>query len=495
MKKLFTLMITALISLSLMGQQDIRELKKERYNKKHQSGVTALEKKKSKNPEYASRHISRKASELRSTSLKAVTATDQKMDSLHWELYDAGSSEWVLSDRELFAYDDKGNMITYVWFAYDSVEMEILPFDKQTVKHDDQGNPTEIIWQIWDAESGQWLNWRYWEMSYDENGNLIQETISDWDPVGGQWLVGVQYDMAYDGSGNILEEIWWFWDEESSMLVQSWKDEYLYEEGNLTTWNEYFMIEDEWVLIYQTTYTYDTKGNLTDEFTSYWDSDSEMFYDESQVIYTYNEADQLIKEETWEYNYTYFTLIQSWQFEYTWDSDGNLIEQVDMSWELGAAKGTNVWLNQFKSEWSFNKDYTILDLYVPYWFNQSLDDINFVHMPVSELGYIYLGEEWVYDYRQTAYYSDFGASTGIGNVNKSDVRIFPIPASETLTFKWDDSYSRLSLELYDLTGKRVISRSISNNETLGVEHLSGGIYLYKLTDKDNLIHSGKISVE
>jgi len=495
MKPLFTILFTCVISLGLMGQQDIKELKKLRPAKRHHETITALEKKKAKRPEYASRYLSRQASSIRSAALKSGSATNQKMDSLNWELYDAAHSVWMLSDRELFDYDGNGYMITYVWFAFDSVDMEILPFDKEMVKNNAQGKPTEIIWLIWDKESGQWVNFGKYEIIYNEKGNLIRETISDWDPDGNQWLVGAQFDLSYDAEGKLLTEIWSYWDEDSAKIVPSYKDELIYEDGKLTTWNEYGMEKGEWVLIFQTTFTYDTNGNLTDEFTSVWDPNNEIWIDYQQYMYTYNEAGQLIMEEVWEFTWTYFTMLQSMQYEYTWDSDGNMIEVVDRSWELGVAKGTNVWLNESKSEFSFNKNYTILELHVPYRFLQDMDDISFVHMPVSELGYVYVDGDWVFDFRQTAYYSDFGGSTGTVDRHESVISIFPLPASETLTFSWEDSYTSLSLEVYDLSGKRVIERSIDNNETIRVNHLSAGIYLYKLTDNNDLISSGKLSIE
>lgn len=495
MKTLFTLLLTCMISLNLMGQNDVQKLRKERYEKKHPSSTTALVKKKSRNPEYASRHLSRRASDFRRTALKAVKATDQKMDSTHWELYDAQQANWELSDRQLYTYDGLGNMTVYVWFAYDSVEMKILPYDKETVKHNERGQPTEIIWLIWDKSNNQWVNWGKYELEYDAEGNLLQETVSDWDFDAGQWLEGAKYEMSYDGNGELVEEIWSFWDEDSAKLVLNYKAEYVYVDGKLTTWNQYLMEGGKWVELFQTTYTYDPQGNLTFELTLYYDPVEDMWMDDSQIIYTYNEANQLTMEEAWEFNEIYSTLIQSWQSEYTWDSDGNLIEQVDRSWSLGARKGANEWLDAFKSEWTFNKEFTLFDLYVPYWFLQEAEDVNFVHMPVSELGYVYVDGAWVMDYRQTAYYSAFDSSTGTDDIQENKVSIYPIPASEMITFSWEDPYMHLSLELYDLTGKRVISRSIDKQETIDVNHLSGGIYLYKLMYNNDLIHSGKISVE
>jgi hypothetical protein len=488
-----------MISLSLMGQHDIKELKKQRHVKKHHNSFSALEKKMSRSPEYASRQLSIQYSAIQRTSLKADQATDQTMDSILWEIYDTINSKWVLSDRELFVYDGAGNMIHYRWYAYDSLEMKILPQEKEDVQYNAQGRPTEILFYEWDKISGQWVYVFKFELTYDGEGNLIQETVYEWDPDGSQWLVGLQFDMTYDGSGNLLEELWSFWDEDSSKLIQVFKDEYIYEGGKLTTWNEYMWEEGNWEKTYNTTYTYDLQGNLILEFTQGWDFFTEDWGDFSKIEYTYV-GDKVVTEIVWGFDWMSFTMVLQTRFEYTWDADGNMITEVESSWDegAGAVKSWNdvagSWQNTWKSEWTFNKNFTILDLYVPYWFTADLADLTFWHMPVSETGYFNNNGTWDLNYRQTAYYSDFGGSTSIEDVLETPVSVFPNPASETVTFNWDEKYTRLNLELYDLTGKRLISRSIDNNETISVDDLSRGMYLYKLTDNIDFIQTGKISL-
>lgn len=510
MKSLFTLLLACTVSLSLMGQQDNKELKdikelmdlkEQRYTKKHRTGQTAPERQRPGNSENPSRDYPRQFQHKRGSSLKTGNSSEQKMDSVRWELYDAGSSSWILNDRELFSYDSEGNMTTYVWFAYDSAEMKILPYDKEVVKHDDAGNPTEIIWLIWDIESSQWVNWAKYTLSYDGEGNQIQETISDWDPDGNQWLEGARFEMTYDASANLLLEIWSFWDEDELEIVQAYQKEYLYEDGNLTTLNEYGREEGDWVLFFKTNYEYYISGNLKftisanlkEELTQAWTG--QIWIDYSKIIYTLNENERLILEEIWEFDFIQTIMVLARQYGYVWDTDGNRTVKVVEHWNEESTKGTNSWQNSLKSEWTVNKDFNIGDLYVPYWFYMDDSNLNFVHMPVSELSYIYEGEDWVMDSRQSAYYSDFGSSTGFEELEEMDVKVFPIPAAEQLTFSWEDSYGSLNLELYDLTGKLVISRSIDNNEIIAVDQLPGGIYLYKLIDNTHPIHGGKISIE
>jgi hypothetical protein len=482
-----------------MGQQDVIELQKQHYLMKHQKSLNAFESKVFKKPDHASRHMSRQINAIPRSSLKADQAADQQMDSILWELYDTENTMWVLSEREIFSYDGDGNMITYVWFEYDSLDMKILPVDKENVKYDLPGKPIEIIWLTWDKASSQWVNEAKFELAYDGDGNLVEETVYDWDPVGSQWLEGARYTMLYDANGNILEEYWYFWDEDSSKLVLVFKDEYLYEGGKLTTWNEYYMQEGGLELTFVTTYTY-SGDNLISEITQGWDYITEDWGDYSKKEYIYNEADQLISEEVWDFDWVQLMMVRQWLYEYTWDADGNMTVQVDKGWNEGApVKSLNdvaEWENTFKSEWTFDKNFTIMDIYAPYWFTADVEELTFVHMPLSELGYFYDNEDWVFDFRQTAYYSEFGGGgpSGIKDMQRAPVSVFPNPASETVTFSWDEGYARLDLEIYDLTGKQIISRTIEQNETIRVDDLSGGLYLYKLSNNNHLIDAGKISL-
>ncbi len=501
MKLLITLLLSCMISLSLMGQRDVKDQMKQLYEKKHKNSIYSLEKNMSRSPEYASRHLSRQFRAIQRTTLKADQAADQKMDSILWELFDTNNSTWSLSDRELFVYNGNGDMTGYVWFVFDSTDMKMIPWNKEELQYSAPGRPSLFDLSEWDKSSGKWVYTTRFELTYDGAGNLIQETVYDWDPVGNQWLVVAQFDMTYDAGGNLLTELWSFWDDDNSKLVLVFKDEYIYEGGKLTTWKEYFWEEGDWVHNYNTDYTYDGNGNLVLELTQGWDFLTEAWADFEKSEYGYNASNQLIREEVWEFDWIQFLMVLESLFEYTWDADGNRVTEIESEWDeaAGAVKSWNDvagdWQITWKSEWTYNKNFTVQDLYVPYWFIEEDGNYPYVHMPVSELGYFNNNGTWDMNFRQTGYYSDFGGgSTNIEDVLDNPISVFPNPASEMITINWGEKYSSLSLELYDLTGKQVISRSIENNETVRVDNLSRGMYLYKLTDNNDFIQTGKISL-
>jgi len=508
MKPFFTLLLACMISLSLAGQQNLSELndlkrmhdlKNESLSSKHFPGLSRSENRFCGDLLSATKYTLENIRQIQKSPQKSALATTMQMDSLLLELNDTVNQVWALYERELFSYDGNGNMLSSVSYEFDSLEMKILPNGKQTVVWTPQGYPTEAVMSGWEKESGQWIDWIKFEMIYDGNGNLIQNVTSRWDTLGSQWLVVMQIDMTYD-SGNLVEELWYNWDEDSAKLVLWSKDEFIYDDGKLMTWNAYYLFDEDWELSSVTTYTYDGQGNMTLELTQTEDMFTQEWTDYSKFIWTYDANNRTISEEYWDSEINMMTfefeMVRKWLWHFTWDADGNMIEEVDQVWNEDAGE----WQNDEKYVWTFNKSYTFMDLNVPYfWYPgnpEAEGSLLFYHMPVSSVGYMYINGQWVEYDRQTAYYSESGGGgpSGIENVNKASVSVFPIPASEYITFSWDEKYKRLNLEIYDLTGKQVISRTMDNNETISVGDLSRGMYIYRLTDSNDNIQTGKISL-
>ena len=75
-------------------------------------------------------------------------------------------------------------------------------------------------------------------------------------------------------------------------------------------------------------------------------------------------------------------------------------------------------------------------------------------------------------------------TTDVKNVSPSDVRVFPNPADDLLTFVLDGGGQFISdIHLYDMNGKVVLSENMEDNHlvsTLVVSSLQKGIYIYKI---------------
>jgi len=84
--------------------------------------------------------------------------------------------------------------------------------------------------------------------------------------------------------------------------------------------------------------------------------------------------------------------------------------------------------------------------------------------------------------------------TGIPSyTNYHDIRIYPNPANNMLTIRGEGN---MLFDLYDLSGKRVLSKTVRQQETLDISGFSGGIYFYKLsTDKQVALKTGKLVIQ
>lgn len=84
-------------------------------------------------------------------------------------------------------------------------------------------------------------------------------------------------------------------------------------------------------------------------------------------------------------------------------------------------------------------------------------------------------------------------STGVVNQEATLNRItcYPNPASEYIYLKRVDHSVPVRFNLYDLTGRNVLSRMIEGNEPVPVNHLNKGLYFYRITE-DDMEYNGSI---
>jgi hypothetical protein len=80
-------------------------------------------------------------------------------------------------------------------------------------------------------------------------------------------------------------------------------------------------------------------------------------------------------------------------------------------------------------------------------------------------------------------------------LNIDDFKVYPNPATDKITFTWNQNYNRLNLKLFQVTGTCVMDREISSQENIPVKDLQNGIYLYKLSNINQVVKSGKLVIQ
>jgi len=69
--------------------------------------------------------------------------------------------------------------------------------------------------------------------------------------------------------------------------------------------------------------------------------------------------------------------------------------------------------------------------------------------------------------------------------------VYPNPASDHVFVKWD-GFRQLSLEVYQVTGAKAIEQFVHPGQGISISHLQKGIYIYKLLNNSQVVHSGKL---
>jgi hypothetical protein len=69
--------------------------------------------------------------------------------------------------------------------------------------------------------------------------------------------------------------------------------------------------------------------------------------------------------------------------------------------------------------------------------------------------------------------------------------VYPNPASDHVFVKWD-GFRQLSLEVYQVTGAKAMELLVYPGKEISISHLQKGIYIYKLLNNRQIVHSGKL---
>jgi PKD repeat protein/murein DD-endopeptidase MepM/ murein hydrolase activator NlpD len=73
-------------------------------------------------------------------------------------------------------------------------------------------------------------------------------------------------------------------------------------------------------------------------------------------------------------------------------------------------------------------------------------------------------------------------------------KIFPNPATERVTFEWHDNPVELYLEIFNISGQKVLNKKIYNNTPENIKKLNEGIYFYRLSDRGEIVFIGKLRI-
>ena len=99
------------------------------------------------------------------------------------------------------------------------------------------------------------------------------------------------------------------------------------------------------------------------------------------------------------------------------------------------------------------------------------------------------------DYAYTAKLTLGGIVLGVNSKSRElDVQVYPNPATNVLYISGSNNADLMELRVYSLSGVEILKKMIRANESIKLDHLVEGMYLYSLT-QDDMLKKGKIIIQ
>ncbi len=397
------------------------------------------------------RHPIQKSNNFQFTSrLKSNEDVQQKLDSLINYRWNKTANQWVVDYKFEFTYDSSGNATQDIGYEWNETNSQWVPYGNYEFSYNANGKMTQEIVYDWDETTRQWvLNWKY-EYSYDANGNITQNTDYHWDESTSKWLIDYKIENTYNASGNMMQEIVYNWNETTLQLVAFSKYEY----------------------------SYDAKGSETQKIAYTWDKTLQQWKANWKYENTYDANGKMMQRIDYDWYETTSQWVLGYKSEFTYDANGKMTRNTDYHWD----ESTSKWLPFHKAEYTYDNTYTPNNLILPY---------NFNHMFTQRDNYENDGEgNWVIIYKLILFYSEKNV-TNINNTENINIAVYPNPVSDYLNFSFTNNGNAAKFELFDLNGRKIISKAVNNSETINMKGFNSGIYFYNLYIGDKK-QSGKI---
>jgi YD repeat-containing protein len=381
------------------------------------------------------------------------SGTSIKLDSIIILSRTSDSSPWSRYNKQVFIYDDELRLVEIS--STNGLYSNSNWPEKAVFSYNANGKVDSI--HLYSKIPDYPDCCTIFNFTYDDMGRMW--TAYSYYLYDGFWEINVGKNFSYNAAGKVseifAEENWWsYW--------TSLHQYYYNNAGKLVSYvNDFYSI--------QTSYEWNADGNLTDLHYQSW-------HQQRDQAYEYDANGNRVKSKreysTKDWNSEILTLLEksSEIYSYLDINSSNLVDLnlslLDQGNELDAVEYCP---EKLLSTVDYMLDYSAYPMNTP---------------KIQKSDYFY--SSVIYDPKSV---------TEINERQDSEFAVFPNPASDQVTFTWKTAYNRLNLKIFQLTGSCVTNMEISSNETINLEKLPKGIYIFKLIDNKHTLKSGKLVIQ
>jgi len=393
---------------------------------------------------------------------------DAEMKNKAWvnKEWNIASNTWDIISKTELGFDNNGRINSMLIYEMDSLTRELKQVSKFLIFSNPQGVQDSLNMYSSENNGVTWSSDMKQINHYNEAKQLIKTDFWGWDDDLGKLILSMNVVNTYTASGKLNT---------ASMTV--------IDEGDEIPWSI-------------TEYKYDGSEKLTSiEYSSLNFLTSSM-EKSSRITYQYNAAGGRTLETNSKWNGTAW--VDEDKTEYEYNAAGDVSVEIFSGWN-GAA-----WIEEWKDEYTFSTtnfsevifprvDFVmnIASSFLNIFGIQESSDFSYVKVITGINSFEMIDGNRVNTDKTTFYYSG-GTSTNIDEFSNTAFSVYPNPASEQVSFSWKGNNQALLLQIYQITGAKVIEQTVYSGRPVSISHLENGVYLYKLLNGQQNVKTGKM---
>ena len=453
MKK-FTSLLIILLFASVVNAQETQRLRHK--NEKMQEVLTRF----SMHTKSSSPNHSLLISGSRAVAVLKNAVARQKLDSVLYHEYVQESGVWQNLWKDEYQYDSGLKNTTWI--------------EKE-----------------WDSGSETWTAVEKVNIDYTQDGKVNAMDIYTPDEITGE-LIYLNRTVAYYSPEGLADSVIHYryvveplmnWEVEG-------KEIYHYNEAGQPERIEITSQEEDeegvYYLVMALVFTYNHAGQISALSMYIIDSELQLLFSES--TYIYDDSGRLTANEVSAMDFFTAEFGPVSRTGYEYNATGDVTVETFSSWD----SATEEWYVEQKSEYTYNQmlfSEVVFPSYLQ--FMGVYDQTETFSHVVSEIVTSSNNEgEWSLSDRTLFYYSE-GTATGVADYTKAAVSVYPNPASDNITFRWNGDET-LRLEVYHITGAKAMELRVASGMKIPVSTLDEGVYVLKLLKDNQTIYAGKL---
>lgn len=361
---------------------------------------------------------------------------------------------------------------------------------KDEYQYNSELKNTTWIEKEWDSGSETWAATEKVNIDYTEDGKVNAMDIYTPDETTGN-LIYLNRTVVYYSPEGLTDSVVHY---RNVVAMINWevesKEIYHYNEAGQPERIEITSREEDeegvYYMVMALVFTYNYTGQIS--ILSMYIIDSEMQLLFSETKYMYDDSGRLTANEVSAMDFFTAEFGPVSRTEYEYNSAGDVEVETFSSWD----STTEEWYAEQKSEYTYtNMLYSevVYPSYLHFW--GVYDQTDIYNHAISEIITSSNNEgEWSLSDRTLFYYSA-GTTTGVADYTKAAVSVYPNPASDNITLRWDGDET-LRLEVYHITGAKAMEMRVASGMKIPVSTLNEGVYVLKLLKDNQTIYAGKL---